>query len=233
VDFTVVFSLSLRSSLHLPSSSFIIPSFTFTSASPSLADSAWKYEYCMRCLESGNPKGKWFRMFFRADSSTADPSTPPDAVVNAGEFYRGKVLGVSPSDPERPESPWECLKVRWEGGEEERISPWEIEFLPPPPGIFQHPKLLPPQGENKLYSFFLFFLCLLFLSSLFLFVFFVFFVCLCLSSSFCLFHLFATAASSSFVICYLLFFLCLPVFLNSSTLFLILFVCLFVCLIRG
>lgn len=42
-------------------------------------------------------------------------------------MYHGTVLEVSEKEPARwPNSPWDCVMVRWDDGSEDRVSPWEI-----------------------------------------------------------------------------------------------------------
>ena len=58
---------------------------------------------------------------------------------NAGDRYRcqiedqwwhGKVVEVSPLDPQCPESPFLSIRCLWDSGEEERLSPWDLEHIP-------------------------------------------------------------------------------------------------------
>ena len=58
---------------------------------------------------------------------------------NAGDRYRcqiedqwwhGQVVEVSPLDPLCPESPFLSIRCLWDSGEEERLSPWDLEHIP-------------------------------------------------------------------------------------------------------
>ena len=66
-----------------------------------------------------------------------------DASINvtwtAGDRYRcqiednwwyGTVLGVSAFDPTVPESPFLSIMCLWDSGEEERLSPWDLDMIP-------------------------------------------------------------------------------------------------------
>ena len=46
------------------------------------------------------------------------------------QWWHGKVLQVSPLDPALPDSPFLSIKCLWDSGEEERLSPWDLEQIP-------------------------------------------------------------------------------------------------------
>ena len=53
--------------------------------------------------------------------------------------FQGTVMGMRPFHPrDFPDSPWQCLEVRWDnaedGEEHEQVSPWEIMPLSEQPG---------------------------------------------------------------------------------------------------
>ena len=61
------------------------------------------------------------------------------ATWNPGDRYRcqieddwwyGTVLGVSPFDESVPDSPFLSIKCVWDSGDEERLSPWDMDMIP-------------------------------------------------------------------------------------------------------
>ena len=53
-------------------------------------------------------------------------------------WWEGKVVAKRPHDPAAPESPFLSFMTRWDNGEDEPMSPWDME--PPDPS---HPPLEP------------------------------------------------------------------------------------------
>ena len=58
---------------------------------------------------------------------------------NVGDRYRcqiednwwhGKVIGVSPFEEANPDSPFLSVQCLWDSGEEERLSPWDLDIIP-------------------------------------------------------------------------------------------------------
>lgn len=42
-------------------------------------------------------------------------------------WWMGQIVGMEPLDEEFPESFFMCFRVRWDNGEYERMSPWDLE----------------------------------------------------------------------------------------------------------
>ncbi|CAJ0573790.1 unnamed protein product, partial [Mesorhabditis spiculigera] len=46
-----------------------------------------------------------------------------------GKWYVGEVSVREPMQPEFPRSSWNCLKVKWTSGEDDQLSPWDVQPL--------------------------------------------------------------------------------------------------------
>jgi len=47
------------------------------------------------------------------------------------EWWFGTVLEITPFDPALPDSPFLSVRCSWDSGEEERLSPWDMDFVHP------------------------------------------------------------------------------------------------------
>ncbi|XP_066478380.1 bromodomain and WD repeat-containing protein 1 isoform X2 [Tiliqua scincoides] len=45
-------------------------------------------------------------------------------------WWFGTVLSQEPFQPQYPDSPFQCYSVKWDNGETERLSPWDMELVP-------------------------------------------------------------------------------------------------------
>nr|XP_008105713.1 PREDICTED: bromodomain and WD repeat-containing protein 1 isoform X2 [Anolis carolinensis] len=45
-------------------------------------------------------------------------------------WWFGTVLSQEPYQPQYPDSPFQCYSVKWDNGEIERLSPWDMELIP-------------------------------------------------------------------------------------------------------
>ncbi|XP_066555723.1 bromodomain and WD repeat-containing protein 3 isoform X2 [Amia ocellicauda] len=52
-------------------------------------------------------------------------------------WWFGTIVCQEPYQPEYPDSHFQCIKVRWDNGETEKLSPWDIESIPQ---TAQHPE---------------------------------------------------------------------------------------------
>jgi len=64
--------------------------------------------------------------------------------------YRATITQVNPKNPEYPGSRWECLVVRWDLGNEERISPWEATRSDHEPDSFTNDPTLVQSCANEI-----------------------------------------------------------------------------------
>ncbi|XP_051965778.1 bromodomain and WD repeat-containing protein 3-like [Xyrauchen texanus] len=45
-------------------------------------------------------------------------------------WWFGTIIGQEPYQPEYPDSHFQCFKVKWDSGETEKLSPWDVESIP-------------------------------------------------------------------------------------------------------
>lgn len=70
-------------------------------------------------------------------------------------WWMGQIVGVEPLDEEFPESFFLCFRVRWDNGEYERMSPWDLEPVDEdrvPPVIGDAVPVLPEERQAILYQ---------------------------------------------------------------------------------
>ena len=82
---------------------------------------------------------------------TADYKATDEELEKTGESviqYRGKIVTLSESTSDWPQSPWEALEVLWDTGDEQRLGPWEATLIVDQNSSLYHelqtPSFLPP-----------------------------------------------------------------------------------------
>ena len=82
---------------------------------------------------------------------TADYKATDEELEKTGEGvvqYRGRIVALSESTPDWPQSPWEALEVLWDTGDEQRLGPWEATLIVDQGSALYHelqaPSFLPP-----------------------------------------------------------------------------------------
>ena len=67
--------------------------------------------------------------------------------------YRGRIVVLSESSPDWPQSPWEALEVLWDTGELQRLGPWEATLIVDPNSSLHqqlnHPSFSPPTIDRN------------------------------------------------------------------------------------
>ena len=99
-----IFQVTIRNWAELPD--FIVPYYMFSRA----VDCHWR-------------AGMEITADYKATEEELDISG------NTTVQYRGRIVTLSQSTVEWPQSPWESLEVLWDTGEEQRLGPWEATLV--------------------------------------------------------------------------------------------------------